>query len=36
MLVSLVPMHEEPELEAQIDQAEVANPEHEQDKPRCI
>jgi hypothetical protein len=36
MLASLVPVHEEPELEAQVDQAEVANPEPEQGKPRCI
>jgi hypothetical protein len=35
---SLDPTHEEPELEAQVDQAEEANPElePEQDKPQCI
>jgi hypothetical protein len=32
----LDPTHEEPELEAQVDQAEEANPEPEQGKPRCI
>jgi hypothetical protein len=35
---SLDPTHKEPELEAQVDQAEEANPkpELEQGKPQCI
>jgi hypothetical protein len=35
---SLDPAHDEPELEAQVDEAEKANPEPEpeQVKPRCI
>jgi hypothetical protein len=35
-MYSLHPAHEELELEAQVEQAKEANPELEQDKPRCI
>jgi hypothetical protein len=38
LLASLDPVHEEPEVEAQVDPTEEANPEPEpeQGKPRCI
>jgi hypothetical protein len=36
LFASLDPTHEEPEVEAQVDPIEEANPELEQDKPRCI
>jgi hypothetical protein len=38
LFASLDPTHEEPELEAQVEQAKEANPEPEpeQSKPRCI
>jgi hypothetical protein len=35
-MYSLDPAPEEPELEVQAEQAEEANPEPEQGKPRCI
>jgi hypothetical protein len=36
LLAFLDPMHKEPEVEAQVDPTKEANPEPEQDKPRCI
>jgi hypothetical protein len=35
-MYSLDPMHEEPEFESQVEQAEEVNPDPEQGKPRCI
>jgi hypothetical protein len=36
LCASLDPTHEEPEVKAQVDPTEEANPEPEQGKPRCI
>jgi hypothetical protein len=36
LLALLDPAHEDPEVEAQVEQAEEANPEPEQGKPPCI